>query len=369
MIVKCLILITMSLSSALSQADDTHLWEGTDIVPLISYFQTQVRVMKQSIYVHHWSHSGLGGEGEAYLNAAQRMSQSFWSHYGEPGGVQNMYGYGLYAAMDPVATNGFGLTEPWSLLELKIPEGLKVLDLTLQVTPMQADQKNAIEAIQTKFSCPTFENINDLFVNGGKSLAPNCQNLIRHIFKDVLPIGGFFYDYDQSDFRACTKAGDLANRAIVVTDPSWLKGEYVKFFNKQSLHAKNDRIRIQTLFLEERKSQVHLSSEGKSLIVQFLTKNPQKHFVGSRSVCALETCGVSVRFCDVKNICDELEVGAYPRPGGPTITNTEALKTDRRGLLWSDLEGAPKFPTTTEWLHDYTFGCSGRLPYSEPNQN
>lgn len=368
MILKYVLVSLLAVFGSLSMAENSSSWNDSELTPVISYFNSQVKVMKQTLYVHNWSNSGNGGEGEPYLNLAKKMSQVFWDRFGDPKGDQNMYGFGLYTAMDPVATQGYGYADKWSLLELQIPKGLKVIDLTSDSPSLNAEKTAALDEIQTKFSCPTFTKLNGLFENGGKGLTPSCQNLIRHIFKDVLQIGGFFYSYDQSNFKACAKGG-FSKRALVVTDPQWLKTESVRFFNKQSSYAKEDRIRIQTLFLEERKSKIELTGSAKSIITQYLNKNIQKHFAGSRSTCADAQCEIYVRFCDQASQCDEFSVGSYPRPGGPTITQTEALTTDRKGLLWSDLEGEQKMTTTTEWLQANTFGCSGQLPYENNLQN
>jgi hypothetical protein len=358
----CAILISLLLHD-FAQAFGTYLYQGFDITNAVHFFETKVKTLKKPVSVYNWSVGGDLGDYSEHLSNAKKLSRSFWTWYGDKG-EGSMYGYGLYAAVDPVASNSFGYGNDWVLFEMKFPIGFKLIDLTLDYFESQQSISEDLVTLGQKFNCPSFAKLDPFFANGGAEIDIKCRGLIKKIFKDIIQIDGFAYGYSQTNFKACKKSDFTSSRAFVVTDEKWMRFELIHFYNSKTTDSKENRIRIQTLFFVAALDlSLKLTDESTSLMSTYLVDHPETQLHGTKTECTGDLCKLIVLFCDPNNKCDEVNLGYYLRPGGPTITASEAKRTQRGVLLWNDLEGQPKSTTTSEWLIDNKFACSGELPY------
>jgi hypothetical protein len=345
--------------------------DGFDITPAVEYFQKMVHPLKQIIYVYHWNPNGEArGDGPEIFNMVKNNANTFWSMYGDPQTVSGgMYGRGLYAAADPIHSYGFGGgPEKWFLLQMALPVGFRLLDIAAETSWVASNNKKTISEemknIASQFHCDALNNVDSLFADGAYKISQQCQNLARKIFKEILKIDGFAYFYGQTSFKDCQSDNYvLGNRAIVITENTWMTTENIKYFTQKSKHSLEDRIRIETLFYKKIDANVKLSDSSIEAIAEYLQIHETKEMIGSKSVCSNTTCTIVVRFCDSQNVCDEVSLAPLPRPSGPLFTEVSAKNTEPGRLLWPDLEGKAKADNVSEWLKKQMFGCNGELPY------
>lgn len=341
-------------------------FNGTDITELVSHLKNSIVVLKQPITVYNWSPAGKYGDAEN-LGIAESGSKTFWNSFGyDPSG--NMYGRGLYAAVDPIVSSSYGgYNDDWLLLEMKLPVGFILLDLlNFEITSKpfpEGAKKNLVS-----FNCPENSTIESLFVEGGNKLSGYCQKLVKYIYADIFKIDGFAYGYSESAFKACQKGGFYSGaRAFVITDKKWIKPGLITYYNSNSTHEIEKRIVIQSLFYSLLENNSDLKKQVLSAIGGYLTNHQDSDISKFKSKCEGETCTITVTFCE-KEKCEDIDLPTLPRPEGSVISEKTALKipikvSHSRALLWSDLEGKTKANNLTEWLQSNKFGCSGKLPY------
>lgn len=349
-------------------ARGAQMFNNVDISPMVNHFQKQVVTLNKAITTYNWVSHAPGDfwdterpqNDPSLLNEAHISARVFWSNYGSQAGANNMYGSGLYTAVDPVVTENYG-GQDWRLTQIRFPIGTRVLDLANPDTVNVKDSVlvNATYEIEEKFGCPRASAADPYFVNGGVSLSEACRSLINEVFNIILQIDAFAYGYGDTSFRACESGMYMGSRAFVVTRADWMRSEYVHYYTANSRLNEEERLRIQTLFImasEEGIDKVLLLD----FIAQYLDQQPDRDIRGSKTVCEGDSCIITVQFCDSKNTCDQVQLPPLPRPGGPMITEEVAK---RKKLLWTDLVGKPKVSTMSTWLQDNKFGCSGKLPY------
>jgi hypothetical protein len=219
--------------------------------------------------------------------------------------------------------------------------------------------------IESKFKCKDLLKVDSLFTEGGYKIEPECQMLTRKIFQEILQIDGFAYWYGNTKFKDCAPNNYTSSgRAIVITQPDWLKSNLARFFTRKSIHDTETRVRIQTLFYKKIDFEVILSEHSRDVIASYLETHIDKELVSSKSICTEDSCTINIKFCDAKNQCDIVGLDPLPRPSGPYFTEKSAIKTDPKKLLWPDLEGKSKDQNIGVWINKNLFGCSGEVPYS-----
>jgi hypothetical protein len=386
-------LLGVTFSAAVSVADtagtdadqtdaiEKYSFNNVDVTALVKFYESDVKTLNKPVMIYNWSHDGenpLWSEERTQtdpllLQRAQDLSKIFWNHFGQDA-ESNMYGFGLYGAVDPVFTFGYGggsvrYNSFWVLLELQLPVGFRMATASFMARrPKPTDV--TVRDVLKKFDCPIDSSVNSLFSAAGQGLPSTCAELVKAVFKDMLKIDGFDYDYAGTPFTACEGASNEGLKAFVITNPDWLKPEYIKFFNSHSTLEVDTRARIQTLFLLAAETANKPQDDVTPKIIAFMKKHENTFVNGSSTRCDGATCVVTIEFCDEQRHCDKIALDPIPRPDGPTITSAQAQKTPAEGLLWPDLEGKPKTSTITNWLKQYKFACSGVLPYpsSQPNQ-
>lgn len=367
------VLIFIFLVSFIAKAQEYTL-DGKDITPAVKYYKKFVTPLTKSITVYNWSQNADRGDSESQIFWAAQGGKSFWYNYGKRNDTGSVYGFGLYTAMDPVASQGFGglINEKrWRLLEMKLPLGFRLLDFPGTATLANNTPDEVISVLTTN-GCPTMDP-ERLFQNGGQGLNPNCAKLVKKIFQDILQIDGFGYFYGVAVFKACAAtAEDYYNRgrAIVITENRWMNADNIEFYTPGSTKNLKERIRLQTLFLEtnpyevwDAQKQVLFSELHKSQMLDFLNKHPEHAIHKATASCEADQCKITITFCTEEKFCEDLILGQIPRPEGSTITTATAKKKGYPSLLWDDLEGLEKTETIQEWILDNVFGCDGNKPY------
>lgn len=331
------------------------------------YFRPWIRQLSRPVDVYHWNGTGLGGEDPLLLQWVQGAATTFWNTYrSQVNQGSSMYGNGLYAAVDPVATFGFsgGVPQGMSLVRMRLPENARILDLSTGV--VENKNNNQVLEILLKYQCPNAMP-EFLFKEGGRDLKASCRELIYKVFSQALRVDALAYDYVRSKFSYCTRSEWSEGGAFVIMSNHWMTPESVHIFNSESRFATEERLRIQTLFLQDQKTMIPDFGNGKNIILEFLRNHPDHELVQSESRCEGKDCQVSVQFCTQaptqEHPCESILVGTFPRPGGPLITSEEAARSGARWLLWSDLEGQAKSPEIHRWAKDNLFGCSDKFPY------
>ena len=338
--------------------------DGVNITPLVKFLEERVTTLKKPVTIYNWSTNGKMSDADIQ-RFAPASSRTFWQMYGNPKGIDNMYGSGLYGAVDPVATAGYGLhfsilgydKESWLLVEMELPAGFKLLDLPSALsTPLTKGISEEAKKVAEAFDCSLNGGEDKWFTNGGAGISQKCQQLVKKIYQDILKLDGFAYSYGRTAFKECTSYEGF--RAFVITDAKWMTTKLVRPLTHRTTTNLEERIRIQTIFLKAVGENPDMTKETLNPIGEYLSKNPTSNIKGSKTVCANDTCVITVNFCDAKNVCEFLILPPLARPGGALITSREASKgKDFKALLWSDLEGQPKSKTINSWIKENTYKC------------
>ncbi len=331
---------------------------GVNITPLVNFLEQRVVTLKKPVTIYNWSSNGKMSEADI-SRYAPASSTTFWQMYGNPKGMENMYGSGLYGAVDPVVTASFGGYDKssWLLVEMELPVGFKILDLpSALTTPLTKGISEEARKVADLFDCSLSSGEDKWFSNGGATISQKCQQLVKKIYQDILKIDGFAYSYSRTPFKECTAFEGY--RAFVITDAKWMTPKLVRPLTSKTTTNLEERIRIQTTFLKAVGESPDMTKETLKPLGEYLAKNPTSNIKGSKTVCANDTCIITVNFCDAKNVCEVLVLPPLARPGGALITSREASKgKDFQTLIWSDLEGQPKSKTISAWIKENTYKC------------
>ena len=350
-------------------------FQGVDVSPAVAYYQSSVRTVDQPFTIYNWSAAGNDpfwaeekADGDSSLmGLAQRSSRSFWSSYGGPS--DSMYGQGLYAAEDPVATMSYGGGVPsFVLMQMQIPKNFRMLDLVYNSLDTPSNSlKVAAASVLTKFECPADATADRLFQSGGMNLSPKCRELVREVFQNQLKIDGFAYSYSATAFTDCkiNMDGYQQMLAFVMTSSYWMDKSSVHYYTTRSRQNLEERVRIQTLFFKEA-SQKYMKPSLQALVA-YLDSHEDSDLKGSVTKCSGDYCSITVHFCNQQKHCDDVALDPIPRPYGSKISEFEAKLTVASGVLWADLVGMEKSATISTWLKENMYGCNGRDPYVKPN--
>jgi len=290
------LLILLTASTVFAQTNNANQTQGNVATEaeVAQYFSKYVYELKKSYKVFHWFNgagrnavwssrlSASNPSGYDHLvNLSRRYYNAFCSQknpsanpsdcdlsdlqYGRDG----YYGPGLYASLDPVATAAFGGGSGWVLMQIQLPKGYRVADLTkdqdVSIPPevlnffSQEGCKSTVKSWYRLFSAG-MEN-----VNGYNRVDEKCNLMIRRLLKDRLKVDGFFYRYGTSNFQGCNQSstiipqsaetaaiggyqGPFGVRALIVANTDKITASDVRVFNSQTSDAKADRTFIMSAF-------------------------------------------------------------------------------------------------------------------------
>jgi hypothetical protein len=370
-IISSLMICAVFCASA-ARAAQPIMYQGENITPLVEYFEKYVHPLTKPVTVYNYSAGAKDPfwqkerdvNDPTLLYTAQSQTEVFWQRYGEKDGSGYMYGFGLYAAVDPILTYSYGGgIDSWVLLQMQLPVGFKLVDVTEQSRASSAVDHKELLRLAEKFKCPSALAPDSFFVNGGSGLTPDCLNVSKFIFSQALKIDGFAYGYGSTYFKACSGNYD-GYKAFVITSPDWMKSEHIRYFTPITKGSLENRILIQTMFLAAAQDSMANDSSLKYKLIDYLKMKPDRFVKSSSTTCAGEFCVITAQMCDDKQSCEPLEFAPLPRPGGPNITMSESKRTMAQRLLWPDLEGTPKTTMLIDWLRKNKYACSGDVPYA-----
>lgn len=363
------------------------LFHGFDIAPLIEFAKTDVMRVTKPFKLYSWSKNGAApywdkmksGRDLFLIAGAKAAAQIFWKNIGHPDGNENMYGFGLYLSLDPVATRGYGQSyldatlkaKSWQLMELTVPVGFLFLDLN------QAHRfSNDVGSIMTNFSCNA-NSAEELFRNGAVNQAHSCISLIKEVYIKHLHINAFSYEYATSTFLTCEKG--LQNRfndrsrALVITDADWINSSNTLLLNSTSRDETEERRLIETLFTSNFDA-YHMQEQlnpkaAHDVIIDLLAKLPTYSISDGGTKCSGTYCTMTVDACppgvtpnlDPELQCESRSIGLPV----PPRTIFDAQLVSNYGLHWAEFDGKPKSsPKEVDaWLNSNRLGCSGETQY------
>lgn len=380
------------------------LYQSEDITSIVELFKSQTRVVQRPFYIYHWgvsaelrnSKAAQENASAAGLKLLRATKQGFLDGLTQPRrNDSNMMGPGLYMAVDPIQTRSYGPGENWSLLEIRLPLGFRMLEATTSSNGGSTSSHNrAIEDLK-KFSCPEVDSSYDgsgeffrqLLAYG--DIDSKCADLIRYVFSDVLKIDGFMYVYGVTNFSQCRGSDglDLDSRrtAFVITSDRWvyLPGAEVQVYGSNTKDKREQRISIESLsYIANQKLYDDL----------FVNKDYLQYTEGLGQDYLLEIARARLppearypyvsqmdRFrCGAGSHCVSVEIGfddslknpqtktfvfgaqdlpnlkeiAYPA----TITSTNPPLIEKE-LRWKDLEGIATLKKPEEWMRKNLFNC------------
>ncbi len=356
------------------------MFQGVDIAAFVDVAKRDIVTVIKPFKVYHWS-PGAGerywqgkvtsGHDPAMLANAKKLGNVFWRTAGTNINSSNMYGNGLYAAVDPVATYSYAQgVDNFELIEFTVPTGIQYLNLAaLHATGWE--QGSAAKAVLNQFLCQNsnsgysnsgLNQVDSFFENGGVNLNPKCMPLIKQVYKEILKVSGLAYSYSFQSFVVCEPSQNNSNNvAFVFFSGDWMNASNVELYQTRSLYNKAERRQIQTLFIGNQIAHEAVDHAAASAVQTLLTQNPSYSITGTQTTCNLSYCEMRINTCAPDGYTCIGQNLQLPLRVGPTILASEAVRTQVGGLLWSDLEGQAKVSQadTEKWLKTNRLGCDG----------
>lgn len=346
---KAAVLLFALLVSGALRAAEPVLLDGINVEPVITYYRAKISRLKKDSAVYNWSSNALLKNMSDILKIKRDSAQTYWNFFDVPGSAQgNYFGQGLYAAVDPVATSGYGGPgNNWLLTRMVFPKGFRILNVG--DIRLEEDQPMDVAEVLMKFNCSTHMGVN--FAGAGKRFPQlRCSKFLRQLFAHYLKIDAFAYNYFAQSFAVCTKPGpSTLNRfsvAFVILDGDWMSADRVQAFTANMVGFSEDRRLLQTLFIRaDNQSKRHASIIGKLL--------PRAQSLDKASFCGDNQCNVYV-YRDGWS-----QEARYARPVDEDLIRPENASR----ILWSDLVGKRQAEHTDEWIQQNIIGCDGTLPF------
>jgi len=414
---SALMLAGALLTGAASFADDSA---KPDDQIAADYLAQYVYELTTPMFVFHWfsaeGRNSIWKTAQSYKSEAgydhlASMSVHYWASLcsknaalnpsdcpsvgTEQFGQGNMYGPGLYAALDPVATMDYGggsNGQTWILLKIRLPVGFRFINL-------KRDGTNAmplrVQKVLSAYQCPTHwidvrsgldglmrANNTYMYNSAGYSsesdvhLTDTCLLELRHLLKDHLKINGLLYGYSATSFLECggysTNQADLSGTAWVIADSSPFTYDDVQVFSSNTPDGDEERIRIQSMFYTAQRAQD--ASYGQTPQGFQDRKYPQfPNYTVSRvsSGCDLDAisqkrkCGVVLTLQNSGSGEDVTVVEPYPSMTGKMSDQRlpQWFANYNRGqALWPDLLNNDIDPKLTDWMKANLVSCQDAAP-------
>lgn len=369
-----------------------------DFVRIISPF---VYVLDHPVYVYNWHPASSDSElstnsqdPKSYKNLKD-MANRYWGHQTASGNTSDMFGTGLYAAVDPVSTFSYGGGgDSWVLTQMKLPSGFKMLDLARDVGfVLPLDQSGII----TKLGCPESWKYQPLLMNMMNPSAyagyPKCAAAIREIFKDKIKIDGFSYGYESTRYKECDSQDANLQSAFVIVRDDKIPASSVRIFDRITQDDQSDRLRIQSLFakateegLYQSPSSSYSSSTSNSSptpaqIAAFLKASPKMAQYSSWADNQLGMSGYSsgnnqmawqITLCNravsvnynamaTASVSAPLQCVEVTMPASALNGTTPVDLT--QGALWADIKDKPVDKDINTWIRGNIYACQKTPPY------
>ena len=362
-----------------------------DISPAVSYYAQFVHTLDQPTYTWNWFgyqsrdpiwQTKLPADHRAGLDHARGLADKYWRAFCSPDATQNsapcqpldsdygvktnMYGPGLYLAVDPVVTQRFGGKEQeWVLLQVRLPARTKYIDI------MQAphDVPSNVRAVFAALNCPVEAYTRGPFLNyllsSGSTYfrklyatPDSCKDGIRKIFQTELGIDAFFFEYETVDFPEC-RQNPHHGAGILLINPDLLEANDVRVFNRLSTDDISDRARIQSLFYKAMHDMPEVAELNYAPHVP-ASPDPALFYQRIDFKCSNSLCTAQAMYCR-RGQCQSIAMPDAPVPAYPTAMSQATAPLSQalgnQSLLWPDLEGHQTDPDISNWMHTNLAFC------------
>lgn len=439
-------LMRLFLLSTLISTVTIPAWAATDPSPLSVFLSQYVYELTRPIYTWNWSNAAgrdpiwltnLSAFSPAGIDHLKSTTSRYWQSFCSKNaklnppdcgdaqftpdgyiGQGNMYGPGLYAAVDPVSTMSYGGgNQNWVLMQIRLPKGLRILDLQrdgsmnlplkvqkylLGLNCPAAWMKNSAQLTSMLSANETYKNGRAMFAGGDDHIvvSDECLLAIRKILKDDLQIDAFAYSYQGSEFRECdlpvdgtnyyltySQSGNNPRRqvAFVIANAVRFSSDDIRVFNSQTTDDREDRVRIQSLFYKADVDSAY------RVAMRYFRSLSYPDYPGQQvsslypncnwdSQSNKQSCKLQISMCKDGNNCQNVDAPSMPpslfgnmetvmssrnvpetlNPYAYSITTDQLPKPT---LLWADLDGDPVDQTLSAWVTNQLFGCSQDLEY------
>jgi len=339
----CIIFGWLALLTAgpIHAANAPNMVQGVDASPLFNYLHPQIYTTTVPLKMFHYLDGKLrlpgkfsadDPRGYDYIkyNAVQwakRLGQFSFS----------LTGTGLYLASDPVASHDLGNSATWTLLEIEIPVGFRVIHAWSDELMKIPDVPDSAVNVLTKFGCRgTIHTMLDLFSTAQYTNSPKCVAAVLEVF-EKLKLDAFSYAYGGGYLNVCVPASPKGEhgRAFVIMSDRWLKPGTVRVFNAQTADARDERLLIESTIFKSSFDYVN------------------------RSQNASVPSGLYYI-----NLSDPGEVpSSYPAVIDVNKLAGYAIMDDGTPIYWPDLQGVSTDPDIDKWIQSNFFGCSDKPQY------
>jgi hypothetical protein len=377
--------------------------KDVDLTPAIQYLGKYVYTLKQPVYVWNWFNAD-GRKNQIWnqqfpsndpvaLKHLQSLSRNFWDGYctrnadldpaecpkGKPNEFSTVdsYGAGLYVAVDPVISSKFGRIETgqWNLMQVQLPAGLRVVDLTIDAGFLPQEVMAILRPLGCEGNRTRLEGLLQAPHSGYSDRDPDpCDLAIRYIFKEVLKIDAFAYDYVGASIKEC-REGSHHDAALVIVDGKSLnQTSDVRIFNAHSTDDKVDRARVQSFFYKAVADEDYRSTFYQNYFaIKGIPGHPDFRFWNYRRKFLTHTieiiaCPASAAnsATEPANCVHDIPAPVFAQATYPTVmTKSDVPMTleSTQDLLWPDLEGVSADPNLSSWITQNLFHCSRRSDY------
>jgi hypothetical protein len=302
-----------------------------------------VRVLDRDITVYHWtSRSGLGlpetgpftVKPENILGYARGVAHNFEGEDNSGSAA----GPGLYAALDPVVTQGYGGAH-WALLAISLVKGTRYLDFhfTTQFPASHSlDTYLETHGCQKEMEAGVWQGEWDSLLNTN---LPECRKLVTETFHE-LQIGMTFYNYDASDLDLCT---DQLGAALVIQAPEAIRNDGIKLFTADTpdVDGGAESKHLISAFFQ------HISQRSLSPAEQETEPSPRPEPIQSPNRVAQP---------DPSSTPHPLATSTPTPTSTPSPTSTH-YASDSTYYSWLTQARTPISPSEEAWIREHTFGC------------
>lgn len=395
---------------AFAEPPKNFYFQGADITAFVNLFGAQMRFVEKPFYLYHWgrdrtllrSNKAQNDSNAAGLNFLNSASQGYLEGLTQKNrGANNMMGPGLYLAIDPIVSESFGggPRAPWKLLELRVPKGFRILDVSFYELQQMSDRlkSTTLQQVFEKFECDVAslrDYINSAsnyssdtgFMNKflGNDFNPTCAELIKHVFSEVLKIDGLLYGYFATTFPYC---GDTIDRektsrrkALVLMSDDWMKlaGAEARLLSRRTKDNVESRKRIESLFYAKNSTGIcwgnasELTASQRQRLYDMAWESlknhpdrvgihlgqPVKHYSNDDKYCSIyipykyRAAGSSRRqSASLKFSMEDIVDFDHTR------ISTLSPPTISPRLHWDELDGQPILPNIKTWMQENLLNC------------
>lgn len=389
-----LLTLLLGLNCGIAKADQAlaNGQTSAEFRVIVDYFSQFVRDVHRPFALYHWrKDASLVQSIEAQNNPAkfgrkivEQEAGSFIPGLYSKNRSGNAYGGGLYAALDPVATEKYGGKDPdqWALLTLQIPVGFRLLDLRIRDLNLNYPDASLAEPILRKYGCQMDEYRPNVIsgVFASFEIQKTCADLVAKVLAE-LKIDGFIYPYLSTLFKACDKMIDRS-AALVFTSKDWLNLPGAKaWLDTSRTNVDLDRRRaIESQFVYAYTNEAFIE-QNNPFQFDMVSKLLRSRFSNLPEQLALFFDNVS---CDSDGCIFTVSYNTFSGSGRAYISSQDlkrffypsypanfyvSQEFGMNRLHWNDLAGEPTTPDISKWLRSNLLDCGDASSLHGPSHD